>query len=206
MWGDQFDPLLLETGIERIAVVGAVADQSLGLVGEEAGFEGVFDERDFMRRSTCNAYGDRKTSAVCHCHELRTFAPLWFFPRIAPFFGDHEGAIDETLGQIQPAPIADVDDQCFQDALHHPRANPLLEATVTGLIRRVSSGQIAPRSSGAQHPENPIQDFPGIPPWPTAPIGSARRFGDQRLENFPLFVRQVHCAPTLSDLVGVYRA
>jgi hypothetical protein len=29
-----------------------------------------------MRRSRLCVDGDRKTSAVCHCHELRTFAPL----------------------------------------------------------------------------------------------------------------------------------
>jgi hypothetical protein len=31
---------------------------------------------DFMRRSTCNVNGERKTKAVCHGHDLRTLAPL----------------------------------------------------------------------------------------------------------------------------------
>jgi hypothetical protein len=29
-----------------------------------------------MRRSRRRVDGDRKTSRVCHCHELRTLAPL----------------------------------------------------------------------------------------------------------------------------------
>ena len=36
-------------------------------------------------RSTCCAYGDWKTMTVCHCHELRTFAPLGFSHLFAPF-------------------------------------------------------------------------------------------------------------------------
>ena len=43
---------LQETLIEVIAVVGLVADQSLGSVFEEAVVERLLDERDFMRRST----------------------------------------------------------------------------------------------------------------------------------------------------------
>ncbi len=35
--------------VERIAVVGFVADQALGKVGEEASFQGVGYERDFAR-------------------------------------------------------------------------------------------------------------------------------------------------------------
>jgi hypothetical protein len=38
-----------------------------------------------MRRSRCCVDGDRKTSAVCHCHELRTLAPLGFSDLEAPF-------------------------------------------------------------------------------------------------------------------------
>src|ERR687888_788636 len=39
-----------------------------------------------MWRSTSNGYGDRKTSAVCHCHDLRTFAPLGLSHPLSPFF------------------------------------------------------------------------------------------------------------------------
>jgi hypothetical protein len=39
-----------------------------------------------MRRSTGHVDGDRKTSAVCHCHELRTLAPLGRTHAEPPFF------------------------------------------------------------------------------------------------------------------------
>jgi hypothetical protein len=39
-----------------------------------------------MRASKPRVDGDRKTRAVCHCHELRTFAPLGLSHTSAPFF------------------------------------------------------------------------------------------------------------------------
>jgi hypothetical protein len=39
-----------------------------------------------VRRSRGGADGERKTKAVCHCHELRTFAPLGRSHTPAPFF------------------------------------------------------------------------------------------------------------------------
>jgi hypothetical protein len=38
-----------------------------------------------MRRSTLCVNGERKTIAVCHCHELRTLAPLGLSDSCAPF-------------------------------------------------------------------------------------------------------------------------
>ena len=71
--------------IQRIRVIGFVADQAFGLLIGEALNESFADKGDFMRRSRCRVDGDRKTSAVCHCHELRTFAPLGFSDFSAPF-------------------------------------------------------------------------------------------------------------------------
>ena len=50
--------------VQRIAVVGFVADQAVGIVRDEAVLDRLFGESDFMRRSTCDPGGDRKTSAV----------------------------------------------------------------------------------------------------------------------------------------------
>jgi len=47
---DELDPpLLAQPLIEPVAVVGAIADQSLGGEVEESGVDRLFDERDFMR-------------------------------------------------------------------------------------------------------------------------------------------------------------
>jgi len=83
---DQLNTLFSQPFIQWITVIGAVTDQfSRTLLGKTA-FERAFDQSDFMRRSTFNGYGDRKTSAICHCHELCTLAPLGFSHPAAPFF------------------------------------------------------------------------------------------------------------------------
>ena len=71
--------------IERVTVVGSVADQPDGRFFNEAVVEHLFDERDLMRASTGDAKGDRKTRAVCNGHDLGPFAALGF-PDVEPFF------------------------------------------------------------------------------------------------------------------------
>lgn len=66
--------LTLELGVERVAVVGAVADQSLGDFFDEPRVERVDDELALSALTTCNPHGDRKAIAVCHCHDLGRLA------------------------------------------------------------------------------------------------------------------------------------
>src|SRR2546429_6738323 len=67
---------LLQRVIQRIAIVGSVADQPLRHLPDEPSVQSLFFQRDFMRRSTGCAYGERKTRAVCDCHDLGPFASL----------------------------------------------------------------------------------------------------------------------------------
>jgi hypothetical protein len=83
---DHFNALAGELLIEDVAVVGAIADQANGSRSEKPFFESIVNKGDFVRRSRRKVDGERKTRAVCHCHELRTFAPLGFSDPEAPFF------------------------------------------------------------------------------------------------------------------------
>ncbi len=82
---DHVDALISKLRIQPIAVVGAITNQSFGSGGDKALLKGSLDKGDFMRRSRRCVDGDRKTSAVCHCHELRTLAPLGLSHCVAPF-------------------------------------------------------------------------------------------------------------------------
>ena len=86
MRSDQFNTLLAQSVVQRITVVGSISDQSFRTLLGKAALERSFNQSDFMRRSTFNGYGDRKTSAICHCHELCTLAPLGLSHPAAPFF------------------------------------------------------------------------------------------------------------------------
>src|SRR5688572_4755938 len=82
---NHLNSLLLQTCIERVTIIRSVTNQSFGHFFDEPLIQSVFHQRHFMRRSTSNGYGERKTSAICHCHELCTFAPLGFSHLSAPF-------------------------------------------------------------------------------------------------------------------------
>src|ERR1041384_4092823 len=86
MWSNHLDPGTGQFCIERIRVISLIADQAIRqFVGK--GFKQSFsDKGDFMRRSRLRVDGERKTSAVCHRHELRTFAPLGLSHSRSPFF------------------------------------------------------------------------------------------------------------------------
>ena len=88
---DHGNTMRLKLCIQPVAVVGAVADQSLGSGCNKALLKGSFDKGDFMRRSRRCVNGDRYTSAICHCHELRTLAPLGFSHCAAPFLAPTKG-------------------------------------------------------------------------------------------------------------------
>src|ERR1700730_1606565 len=89
VWCNHLDAVVLHQPlVEAVAVVGAIADQPFGEVGEESLFEGGFDEFSFMRRSAGHVHGERKTMAVADRHD---FAALTASSRAdggAPFFAE----------------------------------------------------------------------------------------------------------------------
>jgi hypothetical protein len=69
------------------------------------------------------------------------------------------------------------------------RIDPLLEAPMTGLVRRIAIGQVLPACAGAQNPEHTIQD---LACWLPRATGAARRklfLWNQRLKDCPLLIR-----------------
>ncbi len=84
---DQLDSVLLgKKSTHRIAVIPLIGNQSLRLLGHEPVLDRSLDELLLMRRSTRDPQGDRKTMAVCDCHELGPFADERSTNAIAPFF------------------------------------------------------------------------------------------------------------------------
>jgi len=77
---------LLDALVQGIAVVSAVTNHSLGSFPEESLLECSFNEFCFMRRSAGHVHGERKTMAVCDCHDFAAFAALCRADTRAPFF------------------------------------------------------------------------------------------------------------------------
>src|SRR5580693_7870343 len=74
--------------IQRVTVVGFVADQSRRSFSEESLLQRGFDERGFIWPSAGHVHGDRKTMAVCNCHDFAAFAAFCRADTRAPFFAE----------------------------------------------------------------------------------------------------------------------
>jgi hypothetical protein len=74
--------------IRRISVARFIVDQSLLCFAQESPLERWFDEGGFIRRSADHVHGDRKTMAVCDCHDFVAFAAFCKADTRAPFFAE----------------------------------------------------------------------------------------------------------------------
>jgi len=90
---DQFDATLLQALPQRVGVVAAVGDYTLGLLpwpslrARDMDFgERGFRKRNFCRRGTFQPNSQRKTLTVDQYHPLCALAPLGFADGKAPFF------------------------------------------------------------------------------------------------------------------------
>lgn len=93
MWTDQLDAALLETAAQRVAVVGAVGDEALGLASGPAPSSSwhpdlgqrPLDQFHLRRRGAVQVVSQRNTLAVDHHHPFRALAALGFADAVAPF-------------------------------------------------------------------------------------------------------------------------
>ena len=85
---DQLNSLIFHALIQRIGIISLVANQPSRFGFYKSSFNNGFHKGRFVRGSARYATGDRKTRAVCHCHELRAFAPLGLSHAEPPFFAD----------------------------------------------------------------------------------------------------------------------
>ena len=117
--GDDFCAELFgKSPIQRVAVIGLVADQSLRDLFDEARFHCQLGQSHFSRRSACRANGERKTMAVCDCHDLAAFAPFGLPDQEPSFFGGSETAVDETFSQIKFPPVLQILSDSQEHILH----------------------------------------------------------------------------------------
>jgi hypothetical protein len=83
---DHLDALGLQLLIKLVTVVRLLPNELPGFLFYKPMNNRVLHKPSFMPVSTFEEYGDRKTSAVCHRHDLRTLAPLRISKPRAPFF------------------------------------------------------------------------------------------------------------------------
>ena len=86
VWCDKLYGIVLpQLFVKCIAIIGLVANQTMRNFVDPESLNRCLNKRYFMRRSTGDANGERKTSAVCNCHDLATLPALCFSDFEPPF-------------------------------------------------------------------------------------------------------------------------
>jgi hypothetical protein len=135
-----------------------------------------------------------------------SFVPLprlGSFQHTPPFFGHNECSVYVTLREVYLPTLLEVFGQSFEHFAQNPLLDPLLKATVAGLVGRVAIWEVLPGSPGAQYPEDAVQDIAWVSPGPAPPIFSSRWLWDKRLQYFPLLVCEVHSLHCFSHWKGI---
>jgi hypothetical protein len=93
-------------GIQRIRVVGFVANDPVQKLNKETPLQRFSDQGHFMRRTTGRTEGDRKTMPVCNDHDFGVFASLGFTNANLPFFaGENDPSMNASRMSCPPRPL-----------------------------------------------------------------------------------------------------
>jgi len=103
------------------------------------------------------------------------------------------GPVDESLSEVQLSTTTQVLGERSEDLFQSAVAHPALKPPVAGLVRRVTSRQVLPRSARTQDPEHAIEDVSRIAEGPTTSVLEKRLFlREKRLDQSPLLFGEVH--------------
>lgn len=112
--------------------------------------------------------------------------------RKSPLFRSREGAVDEAFGQVDAAPFVEILRQGMQDPFQRAISAPVLEAAVARLVGPIPLRKLLPRGSRSQHPEDAAQHLARLTPRSPPPVLAPPGLRDQRLDERPLGIGQVH--------------
>ena len=86
------------------------------------------------------------------------------------------GAVDECFSEVKLAASFEMLGERAKNSFESALADPALESSMAGLIRRISTREILPRGSGAQHPKHTVHDVARIAKRATTSILNRRFF------------------------------
>ena len=168
---NQLDAIfVLEFCVERVRVVGLVADEPCREFVEEASGKNFFNKLALGWRSALDRYGERKTVISGDSDDLGALAAAGGADGEAPFLALAKVASTNASSRFSWPCSCRCRASSRSASSSFPFADPLLESPVAGLIRRIFLRQFAPLCAGTQHPEHAIQHGPGIVPRTAAVV------------------------------------
>ena len=131
---------------------------------------------------------------VCIDNSFALFVKSLVHPakvRDIPFFRRSEATVDKGLLHVQNTSDPQFKGKSLQNSFHHSGADPLREPAMTGLVRRITVGNVGPGSAYAQHSQNSVQNAASILLGSSACIRARCRFRNKVVQDFPLCVGEV---------------
>ena len=158
--------------VQSVTVIGLVADQSCREGVEEAVPGDPFNELAFVRRSTFDTNGERKTVIIGESDDFRPFAAFGGPTARPPFFAPVKEA------SMKASSWSNFPRACNSSASTHKMRSSLPARTHCWKRRwqlwygGVLVGQFTPLRSGAQHPQNSVEHRSRVLPRPTTTVGA----------------------------------
>lgn len=179
---DHFDVVLCgELLVERVRVIGLVADEPGRELIEEASGKNVFHKLALGRRSAFDIFGERKTVINGDSDDLRAFATAGGANGEPPYW---------RLRRSHPRTLLP-DSACLAHAAARPAVSVLLP---TSLFAPTAGSGASPAARAtapsAQYPQHTVPHRPSVMPRAAKIIGSPSP-AQHRLDDQPLFIGQL---------------
>ena len=158
---DQVHPVLVEVGIEAIAVIRPISDEMLGLGLEHVEVETELYQGDFMMIRRMRAHREGQSVPIHNRQDFHALAALREADGLAAALGRRKRGINETLAFINGPFVTQRVCQLGEDLSQDLPLTPLLEPAMHCLVVGIALREQVPLRAGVQNPEHRFQDGPG---------------------------------------------
>ena len=158
---DQVHPFLGQGCVQRIAVVGTIADQVLRLGFQHVEVETQLHQRHLVMVRRMRADRQRQPVAIHNRQDFHAFSAFGRAYFIATALGKGEGGVDEALPLIDHPLLPQCIGQVGQDVPQHVLTAPLLEAPMHGLVVGKRLRKPVPLRAGVEDPQHRLEDRAG---------------------------------------------
>jgi len=188
MRSNHFNTFFRQLRVQRVRIISLIANQSLGqLIGKNLS-ESFADKSDFMRRSRVRVDGDRYTRAVCHCHDLRAFAPLGRSNLEAPFLAETNVPSIKHSDKSSSPRVRKSSAIVSSTLFNVPSLTHIWKRRWQVWYGGNLSGKSCQRAPVRNIQRIPPRHFTVFSPRSAASVVAAFRLGNKRFENRPLLI------------------
>ena len=154
-------PSLRNVLVERVAVVGTVADEVLRLGFDHVEVEAQLDQAHFVMVRGVRTDRERQAVAIHDRHDFHAFSTLRRSDLGASALRHHEGCVDEAFFFVEHAAFTQFVGNVHENAAQNFTAAPGLKAAMHRFVVRIALRQHVPLRAGVEYPQRPLQ-APGV--------------------------------------------